>query len=40
MDLCEYVRYLSNMDDVILLTYNQDDFASAIARGVTDYQQG
>lgn len=33
------LAFISNQDDVILLTENQDDFARAIARGVTDYQQ-
>lgn len=30
--------FISNADDVVLLEENQDDFARAIARGVTDYQ--
>ncbi len=33
------LAFISNVDDVMLLTDNQDDFARAIARGVTDYQQ-
>ena len=33
------LAFISNMDDVILLSENRDDFARAIARGVTDYQQ-
>ena len=32
------LAFISNQDDVILLTENQDDFARAIARGITDYQ--
>lgn len=32
------LAFISNQDDVILLTKNQDDFARAIARGITDYQ--
>lgn len=31
--------FISNGDDVVLLTEKQDDFARAIARGVTDYEQ-
>lgn len=34
------LAFISNAEDVILLQDNQDDFARAIARGVTDYQQG
>ena len=33
------LAFISNQDDVVLLEENQDDFARAIARGVTDYQQ-
>lgn len=32
------LAFISNADDVVLLEENQDDFARAIARGVTDYQ--
>lgn len=32
------LAFISNQDDVILLTENQDDFARAIARGITDFQ--
>ena len=32
------LAFISNQDDVIWLTENQDDFARAIARGITDYQ--
>ena len=32
------LAFISNQDDVVLLTENQDDFARAIARGITDYQ--
>jgi N-acetylmuramoyl-L-alanine amidase len=32
------LAFISNQDDSVLLTENQDDFARAIARGVTDYQ--
>lgn len=32
------LAFISNKDDVILLTENQDEFARAIARGITDYQ--
>lgn len=32
------LAFISNSDDVILLTENVDDFARAIACGVTDYQ--
>ena len=32
------LAFISNQDDVILLTENQDDFARAIERGITDYQ--
>ena len=32
------LAFISNQDDVILLTENRDDFARAIARGITDYQ--
>ena len=31
--------FISNADDVVLLTEKKDDFARAIARGVTDYEQ-
>ena len=33
------LAFISNADDSRLLENNQDDFARAIARGVTDYQQ-
>lgn len=33
------MAFISNADDRMLLENNQDDFARAIARGVTDYQQ-
>ena len=33
------MAFISNADDRMLLKNNQDDFARAIARGVTDYQQ-
>lgn len=33
------LAFISNDDDTALLTNNVDDFARAIARGVTDYQQ-
>ena len=32
------LAFISNQDDVILLEENQDDFARAIASGITDYQ--
>lgn len=32
------LAFITNSDDCILLTENADDFARAIARGVTDYQ--
>ena len=31
------MAFISNFKDVVLLTQHQDDFARAIARGVTDY---
>lgn len=31
--------FIDNDDDAELLTNNQDDFARAIARGITDYEQ-
>lgn len=34
------LAFISNAEDVILLQDNQDDFARAIARAVTDYQLG
>lgn len=34
------MAFISNMDENILLKQNQDEFARAIARGVTDYQRG
>ena len=34
------LAFISNTDDAILLADNADDFARAIARGVTDYQGG
>lgn len=34
------LAFISNSDDAILLTENVDDFARAIACGVTDYQGG
>lgn len=34
------LAFISNTDDAILLVNNIDDFARAIARGVTDYMQG
>ena len=34
------LAFISNSDDSILLADNADDFARAIARGVTDYQGG
>lgn len=33
------MAFISNEDDEPLLANNQDDFARAIARGVTDYEQ-
>ena len=32
--------FIDNDEDAELLTNRQDDFARAIARGVTDYEQG
>ena len=32
------LAFISNQDDLILLEENKDDFARAIARGITDYQ--
>lgn len=32
------LAFISNWEDCILLEENQDDFARAIARGITDYQ--
>ena len=32
------LAFISNQDDAILLTEKQDDFARAIARGITDFQ--
>ncbi len=34
------LAFIDNEDDAALLRDNQDDFARAIARGVTDYEQG
>lgn len=34
------LAFISNTDDAILLRDNLDDFARAIARGVTDYEAG
>ena len=31
------LAFISNADDVVLLTEKQDEFARAIARGITDY---
>ena len=31
--------FIDNTDDAELLTNNRDDFARAIARGITDYEQ-
>ena len=31
------LAFISNAEDVVLLTEQQDEFARAIARGVTDY---
>lgn len=33
------LAFISNTDDCLLLQQNQDCFARAIARGITDYQQ-
>lgn len=33
------LAFISNMEDNLLLQQNQDDFARAIARGITDFQQ-
>lgn len=32
------LAFISNTDDCLLLQQNQDDFARAIARGITDFQ--
>ena len=34
------LAFISNGEDAVLLTEKVDDFASAIARGITDYQEG
>ena len=34
------LAFISNSDDAMLLTENADDFARALARGITDYQGG
>jgi len=34
------LAFIDNEDDAELLRDNQDDFARAIARGITDYEQG
>jgi N-acetylmuramoyl-L-alanine amidase len=33
------MAFINNEEDAALLKYHADDFARAIARGVTDYEQ-